>query len=161
MGQQQLLLVILVTVIVGIATVVAINTFSSASEAANRDAVTNDVVAIAAAAQSFYIKPKMLNGGGSSFVGLDFSKIAFAGIYDNTVPLEAMNVNGFFVMGVGTASNFTITAHPASCTGYAGVMSTDASGNSTIGAKGNNCATADQIIATVGPNNIIWTSAGT
>lgn len=39
MGQQQLLLVILVTIIVGIATVVAINTFSSAADSANLDAV--------------------------------------------------------------------------------------------------------------------------
>ncbi len=78
MGQQQLLLVILVTVIVGIATVVAINTFSSASESANRDAVTNDMVAIAAASQAYYIKPTMLNGGGNSFNGITFRQVAFA-----------------------------------------------------------------------------------
>ncbi|MDZ7715010.1 MAG: hypothetical protein U5J95_02240 [Balneolaceae bacterium] len=48
MGQQQLLLVILVTIIVGIATVVAINTFSSASDSANVDAVRGDLLNIAA-----------------------------------------------------------------------------------------------------------------
>ena len=47
MGQQQLLLVILVTIIVGIATVVAINTFGTAADNANIDAVRNDMTAIA------------------------------------------------------------------------------------------------------------------
>ena len=66
MGQQQLLLVILVTILVGIATVVAINTFGSSNVNANRDAVRNDVAAIATAAQAWYIKPEMLGGGNNS-----------------------------------------------------------------------------------------------
>jgi len=155
MGQQQLLLVILVTVIVGIATVVAINTFSSASEAANRDAVTNDVVAIAAAGQSYYIKPAMLNGGGNSFVGIGFDDIAFSGSYLPATPLAAINVNGYFVISDPTATGFTVTAHPASCSGYAGAMSTDASGN-LVAITAANCATASQIRATVGANRITW-----
>ncbi|MDZ7806938.1 MAG: hypothetical protein U5K71_07465 [Gracilimonas sp.] len=53
MGQQQLLLVILVTIIVGIATVVAINTFGSAADSANLDAVRQDVATIAASAQGY------------------------------------------------------------------------------------------------------------
>lgn len=55
MGQQQLLLVILVTIIVGIATVVAINTFGSSAEQANLDAVRQDIAQIATAAQAWYI----------------------------------------------------------------------------------------------------------
>ncbi len=154
MGQQQLLLVILVTVIVGIATVVAINTFSSASEAANRDAVTNDVVAIAAAGQSFYIKPVMLNGGGNTFTGIGFDDIAFAGTYLPATPTAAINANGYYVI-TPSAATFTVTAHPASCSGYAGATSTDASGNvSSITAA--SCATIEQIRATVGPNAITW-----
>ena len=62
MGQQQLLLVILVTIIVGIATVVAINTFGTAADNANIDAVRNDMTAIASGAQSYYMKPAMLGG---------------------------------------------------------------------------------------------------
>jgi Tfp pilus assembly protein PilE len=157
MGQQQLLLVILVTVIVGIATVVAINTFSSASEAANRDAVTNDIVAIAASAQSYYIKPKMLNGGGNTFEGLDFSKIAFAGSYVSTQPLEAVNANGFFVIEdpVANAQDFVVTGNPSSCPGYSVTETTDASGNVT-GFTAVACTADKQIAATVLPNNISW-----
>lgn len=151
MGQQQLLLVILVTVIVGIATVVAINTFSSASEAANRDAATNDMVAIAAAAQAYYIKPLMLNGGGNSFADIDFQNIAFAGVTSGDF-LSAINVNGTYVISNPTAANFTLTGHPASCSGYAGVMPT----SDVIGPTYGSCAATDDIVATVQPNNITW-----
>ncbi|MDZ7757448.1 hypothetical protein [Rhodohalobacter sp.] len=75
MGQQQLLLVILVTIIVGIATVVAINTFGSAADSANVDAVRQDMASIAAAAQGYYMKPQMLGGGGRKFDGIDFQMI--------------------------------------------------------------------------------------
>lgn len=155
MGQQQLLLVILVTVIVGIATVVAINTFSSASKAANRDAVTNDVVAIAASGQSYYIKPAMLNGGGNSFEGIGFDDLAFAGTYLAAEPLNAINVNGYFVISGADANGFTVTAHPASCDGYAGATTVDVSGNVTA-ITAAACAEDEQIEATVGPNSITW-----
>lgn len=70
MGQQQLLLVILVTIIVGIATVVAINAFGSSAEQANRDAVRQDIAAIGSSAQAWFIRPAMLEGGNNSFNGL-------------------------------------------------------------------------------------------
>ena len=151
MGQQQLLLVILVTVIVGIATVVAINTFSSASEAANRDAVTNDVVAIAAAAQSYYIKPLMLNGGGNDFTNIDFQKIAFAGVTDDDYK-SAINVNGTYVISGEDTGEFTITAHPASCAGYDGIMPT----TTAVAIAYGTCGADDQIEALVQPNSITW-----
>lgn len=156
MGQQQLLLVILVTVIVGIATVVAINTFSSASEAANRDAVTNDVVAIAASAQSYYIKPKMLNGGGNDFTGMTFQDLAFAGVTSGTFD-KAINVNGTYVISNAGTTSFKITAIPASCAGYTGAMPSTSVATPTYS---GNCTTAtDQIYATVRANEIEWTTS--
>jgi len=113
MGQQQLLLVILVTIIVGIATVVAINTFSSASDNASVDAVTNDVAQIASSAQSYYMKPTMMGGGGNSFSGLTFNDIAFSADSVFNSGLSAANANGTYVMSTPTATGFTITATPA------------------------------------------------
>ena len=55
MGQQ--LLVILVKIIVGIATVVAINTFGSAADFAAQDSVRQDLASIAASAQGYYMRP--------------------------------------------------------------------------------------------------------
>lgn len=111
MGQQQLLLVILVTIIVGIATVVAINTFSSAAEGANLDAVRQDVASIAASAQGYYIKPAMLGGGSQSFTGLTFQNLTFASdsIHSTT---KVSNQNGTYELGVA-AQTLTITAYPS------------------------------------------------
>lgn len=117
MGQQQLLLVILVTIIVGIATVVAINTFSSAADSANVDAVRQDLASIAASAQGYYMKPTMLGGGGNSFVGMTFKDITFSGKVDSTVNtnLQARNDNGIYVIQAGaTSSKLVIVAAPAS-----------------------------------------------
>ncbi|MFN1833909.1 hypothetical protein AB2B38_001500 [Balneola sp. MJW-20] len=112
MGQQQLLLVILVTIIVGIATVVAINTFGSAADSANLDAVRQDMGSIAASAQGYYMKPAMLGGGGRDFTGITFNDIAFGGT--NNGADQAWNENGVYVISAAGATSFTLTAHPAS-----------------------------------------------
>ena len=70
MGQQQLLLIILGVIVVGIAVAVGITMFTDNAVNANRDAVTNDLVNLAARAQQYYRRPTALGGGGNSFVGL-------------------------------------------------------------------------------------------
>ena len=117
MGQQQLLLVILVTIIVGIATVVAINTFGSAADSANVDAVRQDVASIAASAQGYFMKPKALGGGGNTFEDIDFTNLSFGGDINSTTPTQASNSNGTYVLSPGTSS-MTITAYPSSDAGY-------------------------------------------
>lgn len=116
MGQQQLLLVILVTIIVGIATVVAINTFSSASDSANIDAVRQDMITFASSASGYFMKPAMLGGGGNSYNGLTFRKIAFPAEEYSSDNLTVLNTNGVYSIPNLTATDttFTLTAHPAS-----------------------------------------------
>ncbi len=118
MGQQQLLLVILVTIIVGIATVVAINTFGAAADSANLDAVRQDVGSIAASAQGYYMKPTMLGGGGRSFAGMTFENLAFGGTIDGTDATIAWNENGTYQLGTGTATEMPFTADPSSDENY-------------------------------------------
>ena len=110
MGQQQLLLVILVTIIVGIATVVAINTFGSAADSATLDAVRQDMASIAASAQGYYMKPAMLGGGSRDFEGITFSDITFSGTINSDT--EATNENGTYTIPtVGANSDdFVVTA---------------------------------------------------
>ncbi len=115
MGQQQLLLVILVTIIVGIATVVAINTFGTAADQANVDAVRQDMLQIAASAQQYYMRPEMLGGGGRSFDGITFNDFAFAGtVEDVDEPANAFNENGRYHISVTSDDSFTLVGHPAS-----------------------------------------------
>ena len=70
MGQQQLLLIILSVIVVGIAVAMGIMLFSDNSIDANRDALTNDLTALAARAHQYYRRPACLGGGGNSFAGL-------------------------------------------------------------------------------------------
>lgn len=69
MGQQQLLLIVLGVIIVGIAVVVGINIFTASSSQANRDAVISDLTTLASMAQQFYRKPAALGGGSNTFTG--------------------------------------------------------------------------------------------
>jgi len=146
MGQQQLLLVILVTIIVGIATVVAINTFGTAADQANIDAVNNDIATLASAAQGYYMRPAMLGGGGRTFDGGDdgdgisLNGLAFPADAVSEDGQTAVNENGRYIISQVQDQAFTITAHPSSCEGY------------TPGLTGDNCEDDDQITAGVGPN---------
>jgi len=146
MGQQQLLLVILVTIIVGIATVVAINTFSGAAESANVDAVRQDVASIASAAQGYYMKPEMLGGGGGDFEGLTFNTMAFAADSISNDGLTAVNANGVYTFAApgSGAQTFQVTAHPSSR--ISGAISFSATADEGAGS----------LQATISEGNVAW-----
>lgn len=100
MGQQQLLLIVLGVIIVGIAVVVGINIFSASSSNANRDAVVSDLTNLASMAQQYYRKPTAMGGGGNSFVGFSSSK----------VPASLLtNANGTYTIGTAAATSVMIT----------------------------------------------------
>lgn len=69
MGQQQLLLIVLGVIIVGIAVVVGINLFNAQAISANRDAVISDLNNLGTMAQQHYKKPTSMAGGGNTFTG--------------------------------------------------------------------------------------------
>ena len=62
MGQQQLLLLVLATVIVGLATVAGIQAFEQGSVRANQDALTNTAVKIASDIQAKAKEPSQFGG---------------------------------------------------------------------------------------------------
>ncbi len=106
MGQQQLLLIILGVIVVGIAVAVGITMFSDNAVSANRDAVSNDLVNLAARAQQYYRRPEALGGGGNKFTGLTMAKMTnMAGAASGT----ATNANGqYSISGTVAADNLTI-----------------------------------------------------
>jgi hypothetical protein len=69
MGQQQLLLIVLGVIIVGIAVVVGINLFNANAETSTQDSIVSQGTNIGAMAQQYFKKPLSMNGGGQSFVG--------------------------------------------------------------------------------------------
>ena len=106
MGQQQLLLIILGVIVVGIAVAVGITMFSDNAISANRDALTNDLVNLGSRAQQYYRRPTSLGGGGNNFSSLSFitqltNKPSNAnGTYSLTTP--GSGSVGPILVGVGT-----------------------------------------------------------
>ncbi len=68
MGQQQLLLIILAAIIVGVAVAVGILLFRTTAVDSARDAVVNDLTDLASRAQAYYRKPASMAGGAKSFL---------------------------------------------------------------------------------------------
>lgn len=69
MGQQQLLLIVLGIIIVGVAVYSGIVLFSASAVEAKRNNVTNELVNLAAIAQGFYLRPTSMGGGSHTFTG--------------------------------------------------------------------------------------------
>ena len=67
MGQQQLLLIILGVIIVGIAIAVGLQLFQAGSVGANQDAMINDAMNISGHADQWRIRPTSMGGGGGIF----------------------------------------------------------------------------------------------
>jgi type II secretory pathway pseudopilin PulG len=88
MGTQQLLLIVLGIILLGIMVVGAVYIFQDQSASSNRDELSNDLVHMAAQAQKYYRKPAILGGGSNSFSGLTLAGLT----------KHASNANGTYVL---------------------------------------------------------------
>jgi len=122
MGQQQLLLIVLGVIIVGIAVVVGINVFTASSSQANRDAVISDLTNLASNAQQYYRKPTALGGGGNTFTGWTIPANLVSspnGSYTATVQAQSISLvgQGTEIGNDGSDSvNVTMTVSPTNVT---------------------------------------------
>ena len=98
MGTQQLLLVILGVVVIGIAIAVAYAFFSAESTASERDALINDLNSLAAAACQYRSALRTLGGGQGSF-----SDFVIRGSMRS-------NDNGSFSIADAQVNSITLTA---------------------------------------------------
>ena len=69
MGMQQILLIVLSVIIVGVAIAVGITMFRTQAVNANRQAIANDLNNFAASAMAYYKTPESMGGGGRDFNG--------------------------------------------------------------------------------------------
>lgn len=69
MGQQQILLIVLSIILVGIAITVGLSMFRSYSHTANRDAIVLDIINLSVSAYQHRFKPSIMGGGSGSFFG--------------------------------------------------------------------------------------------
>ena len=145
MGQQQLLLIVLGVIIVGIAVAVGINMFSSSAVDANRDAVTADLAHLASKAQQHYKKPTTMGGGGNDFNGFTLGT------------LDQSNTNGAYRLTTTAPTSASLaTAAPAAAAGNTAI----AAASQTIyivgygGETGRDGTNLVMAYATVTPNAI-------
>ena len=152
MGQQQLLLIVLITIIIGIASLVAVTTFDSAAQSANRDGLTIDVTTLASSAQDYFLRPEPLGGGGRTYDGFM--------IQGKLLPVKGISSDGLFTetengtLEVVSASGgaLSIIGHPSSCEGYTpGTLDED-----SVLSNPGTCSETDQISATVGSREIVF-----
>ena len=100
MGQQQLLLLVLGIVIVGLAVVVGIQAFDENRQRANLDALVNDGVRIASDVQTWSLKPAVFGGPstGEDWTDATFTKIGYTAEADGTYE----TASGTFTLDGGT-----------------------------------------------------------
>ncbi|HLA63668.1 MAG TPA: hypothetical protein VK610_04530 [Rhodothermales bacterium] len=124
MGQQQLLLLVLGIVIVGLAVVVGIQAFGENQKKANQDALVNDGVRIASDAQAWRLKPAAF-GGGASAAGLSALANNWTALGYTSSGNNYININGSFALAAsGTGLLITGTSTAPDNTVYVRVCGT-------------------------------------
>ena len=121
MGQQQLLLLVLGIVIVGIAILVGINAYSENSVKTNWDSLLQDALRIANDAQAWKAKPELFGGSPDAekddegdFTGIDFIQLAYSptlvGAGTSITPAGCyQNVNGVYDIFLSGTDSLIVT----------------------------------------------------
>jgi type II secretory pathway pseudopilin PulG len=116
MGQQQLLLLVLGIVIVGIAVVAGIQAFSEGRDKAQQDAAVSDAMRIISDVQAWKLKPTAF-GGGDNGVDADFAGITYQALGIRAENLEGgqyPTVNGCYDLS-GGATGATLVVYRTDC----------------------------------------------
>ena len=124
MGQQQLLLIILGVIIVGIAIAVGISQFGAHSTQANKDGVTSSLVNISANAYQFKIRPTTMGGGGGAYTNY-------------TIPSKmAADDNGTYTLGTVAATSVQVKGTSLINSAWVATCTADDTGKTTISYAG-------------------------
>ena len=111
MGQQQLLIIVMAFLIVGIAVVAGIMLFTDNAIDRNRDALMSDLLNLSARAQAYYRRPRIYGGGEGSFVGLTTDLAGMKKLV-NTQAYPWVNDNGRYRIGVaGTKQSVVLRGY--------------------------------------------------
>lgn len=101
MGQQQLLLLVLGIVIVGLSVVVGINAFGENQRKSNADAMVTDALRIASDVQAWALKPAAFGGNGgwnASAAAVQYENIGWG------TGATYTNVNGAYALSSSAAA---------------------------------------------------------
>ena len=150
MGQQQLLLLVLGIVIVGIAVVAGIQAFSEGKAKAAQDAAVSDAMRIISDVQAWKLKPGAFGGGGdkaaTNFKDVSLKALGYPIGGDGAV---YVTVNGCYKL-VGSESNATLGIY---------ALSGDPEGADSVGTAATSCgenSIAQVKVKGAGTKDISW-----
>ncbi len=108
MGQQQLLLLAMAAIIIGLAVMGAIVLFQDNASDRNRDAILSDLLHLTARAHEYYRRPAIFGGGQGSFVGLTNNLDGMRKLV-NTASYPWITSHGRYrILTAGTASSVSL-----------------------------------------------------
>ncbi|HSR17315.1 MAG TPA: hypothetical protein VLM39_04400 [Ignavibacteriaceae bacterium] len=117
MGQQQLLLIVLGVILVGVAVVLGIQYFSVGAEEGAKDELVAHTLTVGANAQQWYKKPVAMGGGGNTFTGFNTH------FTDDLTRLHT-STNGVYTTAAEGTTSINIIGTPASNLNYLWVVTT-------------------------------------
>jgi len=126
MGIQQIILIVLAVVLVGIAIVIGINHFMGQEIQENKDGITLGLMRIANDAHQFKIRPLMMGGGGGAY---DNS----AGSSGYVIP-SSMTTDGYgtYILASVSAKSCVIVGTSSVDGSYSARCAVDDQGNTSL-----------------------------
>lgn len=119
MGQQQLILILLAIMVIGVAIAAALGLFGSNQAETNKLAIVNDLNNLRAMAYKFRIRPVTMAGGGGTYAGF-------------TMPSKLLsNENAIYTLSV-TADEITVVATSYAQSTNTITVSIDSKGKFTV-----------------------------
>ena len=104
MGSNQLLILVLVVIIIGVAIILAVNMFNENAASANLDRVVEFLVELGGRAQQYYRTPIWMGGGSHSFSGITADAQGIAIL--TSIPSNGYGT--FSVLFTGDAANVAL-----------------------------------------------------
>ena len=98
MGQQQILLIVLAVILVGISVAIGIQMFKDNALSANRDAIMSDLASLAANVYKYKMSSTNIGGGGGVYTGIANHDVG-----------TLLNENAQYTWAVDNATQMTLT----------------------------------------------------
>ena len=106
MGTQQILIIVLTVIIIGIAVAVGILMFDTQSNNSIRNAISLDLLNLSVQAQAWFRTPSTMNGGGYSLNASDMNKLVYYLDVESDIPSATVfGPNATFIVTLGSEAN--------------------------------------------------------
>ena len=120
MGQQQLLLLILALIVIGVSITIANQIFNTSAEDSNKDSIVSELTNLGTIALQYFNKPAAMAGGGKSFTN-----------WQIPAQLDTSN-SGTYIIAATNIKTLMLTGSPIKASGYTWSVKTTIFKNSIV-----------------------------